>query len=173
MKQYDSAVRDTYQTGKTMPPKNHYGMITALLILITVLVSAVTLLSMLNVQLIQQLKQQTQQLSAFEPAESIAQVDASAKRSGGDGVLGLSFTQMDELYRSYHQLPNGLYISSVKEGSISYQAGICAGDVLISCNGAVVKSEKDLLLALDSGANPVTVTVFRDSSQLDFTLNLP
>ena len=46
--QTENQNRDSYQTGKTVPPKNYQGLITVLLILIIFLGGIVSALSMLK-----------------------------------------------------------------------------------------------------------------------------
>ena len=140
MKHYESDCRDTYQTGSVQPPKSYHGIIAVLMILITLLISVVTVLSMMNIRLFQKLEEQTMQAVSFEPQDQIVQVDSAPvdKTVEDAPVWGISLQEISSLYRSYHELPQGLYISQVEPGSTGEQAGLCAGDILLSLNGTAV-----------------------------------
>ena len=89
-------------------------------------------------------------------------------------VLGLTCVEIDSLYRSYHQLPQGLYVTQIENGSCADLAGLQAGDVLISCDDApIVKKDAffDYVGQLDSGST-IRLTVFRDNQQITIDLTI-
>ena len=51
--------QDTYQTGKTQPPKNHNGIIAALLVVVILLCGIITALGVLNIRLFRQVNGST------------------------------------------------------------------------------------------------------------------
>lgn len=177
MKHYESDSRDTYQTGSTNPPKSHQGIIAVLLILVTVLTSVVTVLSMMNVRLFQLLDEQTKQAVSFEE-EEIAQVDTApqvAALQADVPVLGLTCEEIAGLYRSYHELPNGLYISQVQHDSPAYKADIRAGDVLVAFNREPIAEEADFVQAVTELApgDHLVLTVFRQEEEIEISLTIP
>ncbi len=180
MKNYETDCRDTYQTGSTNPPKSHNGVIAVLLILVTVLVSVVTVLSMMNIQLFQLLEEQTRSAVYFEPDEQIAQVDAVPQVASLEPevpVLGLTLQEITSMYRSYHQLPQGLYVTQVDPESAAAQTGIRAGDVLIAWDDNTI-IHKDRFVEAIAQLPPnttITLTVYRDNHQLTYpiTVNTP
>lgn len=167
----------TYQTGSTQPPKSRHGLIAFLLIMITILSSVVTVLGMMNIRLSKLLKLQDIQPVSYEPQEQIAQVDSVPQAASLDvdlPVLGLTCVEIDSLYRSYHQLPQGLYVTQIEKGSCADLAGLQAGDVLISCDDApIVKKDAffDYVGQLDSGST-IRLTVFRDNQQITIDLTI-
>lgn len=180
MKNFEPDLRDTYQTGSTNPPKNHTGIIAVLLIAVTVLVSVVTVLGMMNIQLFQLLREQSRNAVYFESAEQIAQVDAAPQVAAAETevpMLGLTFQEVTGLYRSYHQLPYGLYISQVDPESAAAQIGIRTGDILIACDGKTITKKDSFIESLSqlSYNTTITLTVYRDNQQLTFplTVNTP
>lgn len=167
----------TYQTGSTQPPKSRHGLIACLLILITILCSAVTVLGMMNIRLSKLLKIQNIQTFSYDSQEEIAQMDALPQVASLDvdlPVLGLTCVEIDSLYRSYHQLPRGLYVSQVEPDSCADRAGLQAGDVLIAWDDAPIE-KKDAFFhhveQLDSGST-IRLTVFRDNRQLTIDLTI-
>ena len=178
MKHYESDCRDTYQTGSTNPPKSYQGIIAVLLILVTVLTSVVTVLSMMNIRLFQMLNEQTKQAVSFEAEEEIAQVDTApqvAALQADVPVLGLTCEEIAGLYRSYHELPNGLYISQVQHNSLAQKADIRAGDVLIALNGEPITEEASFVQAVTEllPGERLTLTVFRQEEELVIPLTVP
>lgn len=178
MKHYESDNRDTYQTGSTNPPKSHQGIIAVLLILVTVLTSIVTVLGMMNIRLFQLLDEQTKQAVSFEEEEEIAQVDTApqiAALQADVPVLGLTCEEIAGLYRSYHELPNGLYISQVQYDSPAHKADIRAGDVLVAFNGEPIAEEAGFVQAvteLEPGTH-LALTIFRQEEEIEIFLTVP
>ena len=178
MKHYESDCRDTYQTGSTNPPKSHRGIIAVLLILVTVLSSFVTVLSMMNIQLFNLLEEQTKQAVSFDTEEQIVQVDTTphvAALHPDVPVLGLTCNEITGLYRSYHALPQGLYISQVEYDSLAHKADVQTGDVLVAVDGKPV-AEKDLFIQYVQDLQPgsvLTLTVFREEEEIAIPLMIP
>ena len=172
MKENQTDTRSTYQTGSTNPPKSHYGTIAVLLIVIIVLSSAVTISGMMNFRLF---NESDSQEDSYEPQEQIVQVDSLPQAAAFEAdlpVLGLTCEEIDNLYRIYHRLPQGLYISHIEPGSDAQQAGLLAGDVVIACDDtAITKKDRflDYVNQLDDGT-VIQLTVFRDNQQ--FTISL-
>lgn len=167
----------TYQTGSTQPPKSRHGLIAFLLILITVLCSVITVLGMMNIQLSKLLKLQNVQPLSYEPQEQIAQVENLPRAASMDvelPVLGMTCVEIDNLYRNYHQLPQGLYVTQLEPGSCADLAGLQAGDVLISCDDSPI-GKKDTFFQyveqLDTGST-IRLLVFRDNQQLTIELTI-
>ena len=177
MKHNQTDFRSTYQTGSTKPPKNYYSLIAVLLIITVVLCSTVTILGMINIRLFHTSQNQDTQSDTYALQEQIVQVDSQPQVAAFEAepsVLGLTCEEMDNLYRIYHQLPQGLYISQVEPDSAADQAGIQAGDVLITCDD-VSTTKKDRFLSYVNTQTDGTVihlTVFRNGQQLAMSLTI-
>ena len=178
MKHYEPDCRDTYQTGSTNPPKSYRGVIAVLLILITVLSSGVTVLGMMNIRLFQLLEERTKQAVSFDVQEQIVQVDTTpqiAAQHPDVPALGLTCEEIASLYRSYHALPPGLYVSQVEHESLAHKADIQAGDVLIAVDGQPI-GEKDVFMQYIQQLQPgseVNLRVFREEQEIDVVLQIP
>lgn len=161
---------NTYQTGSTNPPKNYQGILAFLLILVILLGGAVTILSMLNIKLFQMLEQKESGSVQFS-TEQEAVTDALPE---GYHIprLGLTGQEFTNLYRSYQDWPQGVYISDVTSGGPADRANLRPGDILLTVEGVSIDSEEALeeVAARVTTGKTVTLTVFRD--QTEFTVNL-
>ena len=177
MKQNQTDTRSTYQTGSTNPPKNHHSMIAVMLIVMILLISVVTVSSMMNIRLFQPQEDPNAQADAYEPQEQIVQLDSQPQAVALEldlPVLGLTCEEIDNLYRVYHRLPQGLYISHIDPDSDAHQAGLLPGDVVITCDDtAITKKARfhDYINGLDDGT-VVHLTVFRDGQQIAISLTV-
>ena len=168
--------RDTYRTGSTNPPKSHYGLIAVLLILVTVLSSIVTVLGMMNIRLWNLVKSQDQQELDYSQQEQVAVAEASGQlvfSQENSEVLGMTCQEISGLYRSYNQLPNGLYVSYVEPGSAAALADICAGDILVAINGDPVTFPEELAQAAEllCPGKQLELTFYREEEQIKVFLD--
>ncbi len=165
------AEQNTYQTGSTNPPKNYQGTICVLLILVIVLGSVVSILSMLNIRLFQMLEQKEQSVLQFS-----TQPEAEPPEPLPEGchvpTLGLTGQEVTNLYRSYQDWPEGVYISNVTEGSPAHRADLRPGDILLAVEGVAVDSCAALeeITATLTAGKTVTFTVFREEKELTLKL---
>ena len=127
--QTENQNRDSYQTGKTVPPKNYQGLITVLLILIIFLGGIVSALSMLNMRLFRMLESQNN--STEDSSLQFSRKTEALPESVRDGVeipaLGLTGQEVTELCRSYYGWPEGLYVSGLPR--VRQQKPICAREI--------------------------------------------
>ena len=81
----------------------------------------------------------------------------------GRPSLGLEYRELPTLYSIYYDLPQGLWVDSVKEGSSAEQAGICQGDILTAIDGVAVStgSQVQAQIGAHEVGDTVTVTVWR------------
>ena len=81
----------------------------------------------------------------------------------GRPSVGMSFSTLSLAARVYYHLPDGLYISSVSEGSDAEAKGIQTGDILIAVNGTTVSSSSDVeaLISDSAPGDTATLSVFR------------
>ena len=161
-----------YQTGSTKPPKSRLGLILILLGLVIFLGGIVTALGLTNLQMFRALKAQT------EPAADAvrfsnpghAEVASSARQTG----LGFSGETVSEFWHNYHQLPRGVFVQSVDEGSDAARQGILPGDILIQVGEVSVTSIEELQAFLDTAdlSRPIPVVLCRDDKVITILLKL-
>ena len=177
MRNEQEKCRDTYRTGSTIPPKSHQGIIAALLILVTVLSSIVAILGMMNIRLWSLLKNQKDPQLENPQQEHIALAefaDDALPSAESSSILGMTCQEISQLYRSYNDWPNGLYISYVEPGSAADQGEILPGDILISVNGAAVTSWDALEKTVQtlSAGDLLKLTVYRNEKQMEIVLTI-
>ncbi len=92
----------------------------------------------------------------------------------GRPSLGLTGEDVPESYQFYYQLPEGVYITSVTEGGAAHKAGLAVGDIILSANGARIRSADDLSQVLYSheAGDPVSLVVYRSRKQYSVTVTL-
>ena len=174
MKHFENQEQNTYQTGSTTPPKSYQGIIAVLLILVIFLGGIVGILSMMNIRLFRLLEQKEKNSVAFSKVEehtpALALELDSLELSGED--FGFSCQEITGLYRSYQQLPGGLYISQVTPDSPAQKADLRQGDILLKINGRLVEDMAAFETAIRQ-SKTCTVTIYREQQELTVTLQLP
>ncbi len=77
---------------------------------------------------------------------------------------GLSVMEIPESYVLYYRYPSSIYISEVSESSTAYEAGIRAGDLIISANGEKLDSVDTLYGVINSlqAGDTLSLEVFRE-----------
>ena len=166
--------QNIYQTGSTMPPKSHYGLITVLIILIIVLCGVISVLSMMNIRLFRMLNQQrnmpAETAISFYPQDEITDAAPGVYTS----VLGLEGQELSDLYRNFYDLPQGLYISHITPGGPADLAKLQCGDILQAINAHPVTTEGEFLQIITDlqKGQDISVTVCRDQNILILPLTL-
>lgn len=78
---------------------------------------------------------------------------------GGRGRLGVAYQELGDQLASYFKVEGGLLVTNVAEGTPAAQAGVKAGDVIVSANGKAVRSSDDLREAMDQVAEGAELTL--------------
>ena len=154
--------RNEYRTGPTEPRSRHTGIIAILLILVIFLMGVVSVLSIMNIHLFRL-------LDAKESSAplSFSQQDAETPTQGEEGMefAGMTVEEVSVVYRSVQELPDGLYISHVRDGSDAQKKGIQAGDVLVDFAGTPVTSLDTFRTLMPKFKGNVKLTVSRNGQQ--------
>lgn len=104
----------------------------------------------------------------------IAQLKDNKKVSRG--WLGVTIQNVDAATVKALDLPdnNGALVNSVLDGQPAAEAGIKAGDVIVSINGSTIEDTEQLLrkVAMLEPGNKATVTVWREGKKLELTLTV-
>lgn len=149
--------RSTYETGSTRPPRDRGGNTAVLLVAVILLVGIAQALGVVNIHMLRKLAMDAQApdtLYLFDAAEPTAPVDetepAWLEESQGLGLQGQTVTNFD---RRFYELPKGVLVTDVAHSYGAHQAGVRAGDVIVSLNGNNVETNEQLQSAL-SGCRP-------------------
>lgn len=161
----------TYRTGSTNPPKNHRGLITLLLILVILLITAVAILSMMNVRLFRLLEAQDDHPVEFSEAE-IAPASYNEPIGLESADLGMTIQEIAQLYRSYNEWPQGVYISNIHPDGPAANSDLRPGDIVVALNGNPISGSEDFIQQLENLGNTIELTVFRDSQEMVIALNI-
>ena len=88
--------------------------------------------------------------------------------------LGITVGVIPEEVGEHYELPEGLYISGVSDGSSAQEQGVQPGDILTHVNGIPVRETKDVLDIRDSMSvgDEMTLTLFRDGKTFDVVIVL-
>ena len=62
----------------------------------------------------------------------------------GRPAIGISGDSLPTYYRAYYRLPDGVYVTSVNDGSDAKAKGLREGDIVTAINGEVISSIDDL-----------------------------
>lgn len=87
----------------------------------------------------------------------------------GRPLLGISGSDITEIYSKYYDIPQGFLVKIVNEGSAAEKAGIKVNDIVIGINGKLITSidefndEKDNFKAGDT----ISVSIYRDGEIID------
>ena len=92
----------------------------------------------------------------------------------GRPTLGIEGEAMSRFYQHFYRLPAGLYITQVEVGAAAWNAGLQAGDILVSIDGERVSSMNDLnrILCSHEVGDQVTLHIYRNSYEGTVTLAL-
>ena len=160
----------TYRTGSTQPPKSKNGLIAFLLIMVILLVGAVTLLGVMNIRLFRMLEQQADSSVAFSEKGAVP----ATVPPQGIYIPSLGFTgeEIESVYRSYNEWPNGLYISLVEPDGPAAKADLRLGDILIAVDGDPITGKEDFQSKMESllPGHPLQLTIYREDGEITVPL---
>lgn len=88
--------------------------------------------------------------------------------------LGITVGAIPDLISRHYDLPGGLYINAISEGSSAAEQGVQVGDILTHVNGVPVSVTDDVLNIRDTCAvgDEMTLTIFRDGETFDVVIVL-
>lgn len=94
--------------------------------------------------------------------------------TAGTGCYDSYWSPSQAAASEYYDLPEGLYISAVAEGSDAEKQGIQSGDMLLAVNGQAVTTTYDVSAVKDGlkVGDTVTLTIYRDGKTFDVDVKL-
>lgn len=163
----------TYQTGSTKPPKNYGGIIAFLLVLVIFLCGISTGLGLMNIHLFRQLTT-IQEPCAVAFSEAPESQVYNTDDSLVDFALGFTGQGVPEFWQHYHDLPQGVYVTEVTDGSCAHKWGILPGDVLTHLDSIPVPNAETLesLLQTLAPGSVVNVDIYREGAALTLTITV-
>lgn len=89
-------------------------------------------------------------------------------------MIGISMRDIDDQLADFFQVKQGILVTNVMANSPAAEAGIKAGDVIVSFNGTDVDSARELMSELKdlSEGDEVQVGLVRDGTNQSFSLQL-
>ncbi len=92
----------------------------------------------------------------------------------GRPSIGITVGPLSESAKEYYDLPSGLYIDSVAEGSDAEAKGVQSGDVLTAVNGETVTTTYEVNAIKERYAvgDTLTLTLYRDGKTFDVEVTL-
>ena len=89
-------------------------------------------------------------------------------------ALGITVGPVPAEAAEHYDLPEGLYISAIAEGSSAEEEGVQVGDILTHVNGTPVRKTTDVLEIRDTLAvgDKMTLTIFREGKTFDIVITL-
>ncbi len=164
-----------YRTGATQPPKTHNGLIAVLLILVIFLGGISSVLGLMNIRLLGQLNQlEEREISPVCFTDQDQQTMPARAQQGTEVSLGFSGKEVPYFWQMYRKLPQGIYISTVEDGSTAENLGIIPGDILLSFDGQRLTETAMLKTILENKVpgDSVSMLLWRNGKQFPVTLIL-
>ncbi|MBQ6001158.1 MAG: trypsin-like peptidase domain-containing protein [Clostridia bacterium] len=92
----------------------------------------------------------------------------------GRPAIGIVGEDVSIYYSTYGNVPRGVYVHGVTEGTDAVGKGLRVGDIIIAIDGTPVSGMAELnrLKGLHSAGETVTLTLWRDGTQFDVTIRL-
>ena len=111
------------------------------------------------------------------PCSTVKTIADSLLETGevrGRPALGITVGKVPQTAMEEYDLPGGLYVSAVSEGSDCAAQGIVAGDVVLAANGIALSANDDLtgLIAECSVCDTLTLTVWHEGEVRDVSVKL-
>lgn len=87
----------------------------------------------------------------------------------GRPAIGISYDTLPLAFRIYYNLPEGVYISAVYDGSDAQAKGVAAGDIITAVNGTRVTSIDELNRVKNqfTAGDSITLTLYNGGSYRD------
>lgn len=111
------------------------------------------------------------------PSDTVQVIVGALIKDGavyGRSTIGVTIGPISEKIADYYDIPQGLYVSHVLEGSDAEAQGIEKGDIIIKVNGADARQNSDVSAAkaeLEIG-DTIDFTVWRDGKTFDVSVKL-
>ena len=92
----------------------------------------------------------------------------------GRPAIGITVGSIPQNAKDKYELPDGLYVSDVSEGSDAKTQGIMPGDIVLAVNGTEVRTTEDITKIKDElqVGDTMTLTIWRDGETMEIIITL-
>lgn len=157
-----------YRTGYAEPEKRSRGVIAILLVCVIFLAGLVAVMGFMNVRLTQLLADSSQEKAPL----SFSEGEGETVTEDAMTLEGMALAEADPLYQKLHDLPEGLYVSCVEEGSRAEDLGIAPADVLLAVEETPVETLEQLQNLLDLQRGDLHLLMCRRGEHFTVTLSV-
>ena len=111
------------------------------------------------------------------PSATVKSVVASLVKYGevkGRPSIGITVGQIPETISDHYEIPEGVYVAAVSEGSDAAEKGIAKDDVIVAVNGVSITSPdevNDIKNQLSVG-DEMTFSIWREGETMEITITL-
>ena len=111
------------------------------------------------------------------PSSTVCKVVNALLKDGevkGRPAIGITVGAIPQNALDHYELPEGLYVSAVSDGSDAKEKGICRGDIITAVNGTEVRTTEEISRIKDElqVGDTMTLSVWRDGKSLEITITL-
>lgn len=167
--------KNEYRTGYTPSGKSRNGLIACVLIGTIFFSGILGALGLLNIRLSMDFANAPDKTLSFSRSDT-PEALSTLPETGEQTVMleGIACQDLSILCREMYQLPPGLYVAYVEQGSDGEALGIIPGDVLLSFGGTPVSQLEALqsLLSKQAAGAQVELVTYRNGQQNRLTLTL-
>ena len=92
----------------------------------------------------------------------------------GRPAIGISYDSLPLAFRIYYDLPEGVYVTAVYDGSDAQAKGVAAGDIITAVNGTRVTTIDELNRIKNqfSAGDSITLTLYYRGAYRDVDVTL-
>ena len=111
------------------------------------------------------------------PSATVCNVVNALIRDGevkGRPAIGITVGAIPDSAREKYDLPDGLYVSAVSDGSDAKAQGVQPGDIILAVNGTEVLTTAEIAKMKDAMqvGDTMTLHIWRDGKEMDITITL-
>ena len=111
------------------------------------------------------------------PSATVCKVVNALLKDGevkGRPAIGITVGAIPENAMDRYELPEGLYVSAVSDGSDAKEKGIRPGDIITAVNGVEVRTTEEISRIKDElqVGDTMTMSVWRDGERMEITITL-
>ena len=111
------------------------------------------------------------------PTVTVKNIVSSIMSQGavfGRSTIGITIGEVPDMAAAHYNIPTGLYICAVADGSDAQKQGVKAGDILTKVNGEIVKTTEDVATIKNDlkVGDVMHFDIWRDGKNLEFDVKL-